>query len=131
MVAVVWYSVAIGGPLATSIVVNFALLTLTILRYIAERDLSRYPSLKQIFLGIRPLMNITWLDLITIVVLVSANFVTISYGVQDITGFIRLSRVLSVVNMAPLFLGARMNLITSHPPGPDPRRCVSFDPPVA
>ncbi|PNH27241.1 hypothetical protein BJF96_g9491 [Verticillium dahliae] len=105
--------VAIGEPLASSIVVSFALLTLTILRYIAERDLSRYLSLKQIFLGIRPLNNITWLDLITTVVFVSANAVAISYGVQDIAGFIRRSDVLSVVNMAPLLLGTRMNPIAS------------------
>ncbi|KAM0492773.1 hypothetical protein ACHAPB_008705 [Verticillium nonalfalfae] len=85
----------------------------TLLLYIAERDLSRYLSLKQIFLGIRPLNNITWLDLITTVVFVSANAVAISYGVQDIAGFIRRSDVLSVVNMAPLLLGTRMNPIAS------------------
>ncbi|PNH63106.1 hypothetical protein VD0002_g5155 [Verticillium dahliae] len=64
-----------------------------VISYIAERDLSRYLSLKQIFLGIRPLNNITWLDLITTVVFVSANAVAISYGVQDIAGFIRRSDV--------------------------------------
>ncbi|EGY18612.1 uncharacterized protein VDAG_09138 [Verticillium dahliae VdLs.17] len=84
-----------------------------VISYIAERDLSRYLSLKQIFLGIRPLNNITWLDLITTVVFVSANAVAISYGVQDIAGFIRRSDVLSVVNMAPLLLGTRMNPIAS------------------
>ncbi|KAM0269044.1 hypothetical protein ACHAQH_009849, partial [Verticillium albo-atrum] len=113
MDAVTPSSVAIGGPLATAIVVNFALLTFAILRYIAGRDLPRFLSLKQIVRGIRPLKNITWLDLIATVVFVSTNAVSVSYRVRDTTGFVRRSGVLSVVNMAPLFLGTRMNLIAS------------------
>ncbi|EGY20836.1 ferric reductase transmembrane component 3 [Verticillium dahliae VdLs.17] len=114
MDAVIWYSLAIGGPLATSIIVNIALLAFHIVKYIAARDLPHYLSLRQICQTIRPFKNITWLHLIVAIAFISTNILTISYGVKDAAGFIRRSGVLSVINMAPLFLGTQMNLIASR-----------------
>ncbi|KAH7345846.1 ferric reductase transmembrane component 3, partial [Plectosphaerella cucumerina] len=113
MDAVAWYSVAVGGPLAASIVINIALLTFSILGYVADRDILRFLSLKQVCRGVRLWRTVTWLDLIAAAVFVTANAVAMSYDVRDTTGFIRRSGVLSVVNMAPLFLGTRMNVIAS------------------
>ncbi|KAH7363530.1 ferric reductase transmembrane component 3 [Plectosphaerella cucumerina] len=113
MYAVAWYSAALGGPLAASIVINIALLAFSILRYVADRDILRYLSLKQVWRGVRLFRTVTWLDLVAAAVFVSANAVAMSYDIRDTPGFIRRSGVLSVVNMVPLFLGTRMNVIAS------------------
>ncbi|KAH7357680.1 hypothetical protein B0T11DRAFT_329580 [Plectosphaerella cucumerina] len=113
MDAVAWYSAALGGPLEASIVINIALLAFSILRYVADRDILRYLSLKQVWRGVRLFRTVTWLDLVAAAVFVSANAVAMSYDIRDTPGFIRRSGVLSVVNMIPLFLGTRMNVIAS------------------
>ncbi|KAH7019626.1 hypothetical protein EDB80DRAFT_870257 [Ilyonectria destructans] len=43
-----------------------------------------------------------------------ANAVALSAGIGNITGFIRRSRLISVVNLVPLFPGGQMNIIASR-----------------
>ncbi|EGY18672.1 FAD-binding domain-containing protein [Verticillium dahliae VdLs.17] len=110
---VTWYALAIGGPLSTSIVVNLALLTFNALRYLTHGNLLHYLSWKTIFRSTRLLRRITWLRLMLAVLFIAANAVPLAVGVHDVSGFVRRSGVLSVVNMAPLFLGTQMNVIAS------------------
>ncbi|CRK11329.1 hypothetical protein BN1708_010134, partial [Verticillium longisporum] len=110
---VTWYALAIGGPLSTSIVVNLALLTFNALRYLTHGNLLHYLSWKTISRSTRLLRRITWLRLMLAVLFIAANAVPLAVGVHDVSGFVRRSGVLSVVNMAPLFLGTQMNVIAS------------------
>ncbi|EXK83410.1 hypothetical protein FOQG_12272 [Fusarium oxysporum f. sp. raphani 54005] len=113
MDTVSWYAVALGGLTVLPILTYVIILLIAPIQRRGKILFRRYLAYPQIPKYLRRSRGTSWLDIIVLSMFLGANAIVLSVGISDIAGLARRSGLVSIINIVPLFLGGRMNIIAS------------------
>jgi len=109
-----WYAIALGSLIVSYILVSVLISIAKALQIYGKVFFLKYLFYPQIPRYLSTSGKTTRFDILLLVVFLSANAIALSIGIEDVSGLIKRSGLLSVINLMPLFSGGQMNIVASR-----------------
>lgn len=112
MNATSWYALALGALVLGPVLVSTLATLSSVVRSRGKRFFLQYLYYPQPPKWLRGSARATWFDHIVLLVFIIANTIAMSVRVNGLADFRRRSGTIPLVNLVPLFLGGRMDLMS-------------------
>lgn len=108
-----WYAIALGGLLVPFFITYLCVLVAVLFQAGTEACVRRYATRPQLVRFVRYGSRVARVDIIVLFLFLLANVIALSLYVDDLLTFVRRSGLICTINLMPLFLGGRMNVIVN------------------
>jgi hypothetical protein len=109
-----WYAIALGGLIGLSVITSLLLASSKKIRTYTKFHFLKHVYYPQVHKYLRGSEKTTRFDLGSICVFLAGIVVCTAIQVKDVTALRRRSGLISIINLIPLSLGSRMNLVASY-----------------